>query len=156
MTFFASKTATSLSDLASTESASAVLEMLFLQAVIDTTKIARGKNILLVDDDPSARNSLRLLLSIDRHRVTEATSGREALHLFTGGSYDLVIMDYFMPDMLGDELAKNIKYLAPSQPLVLVTAYEEKLVDVRQTANAVLGKPLSLDELRRAIVAASS
>jgi len=112
---------------------------------------AQGKSILLVDDDPDVRGSIKLLLSIDRHTVTEAANGHEALQLFTGSRYDLVITDYRMPGMLGDELARNIKNLVPAQPILMVTAYIEKLLDAGKPADAVLGKPFSIDDLRRAI-----
>ena len=108
-------------------------------------------NILLVDDDADVRKSMKLLLSIDRHTVTEAASGQEALMLFTGSRYDVVIMDYHMPEMLGDELAANIKNLAPAQPIIMATAYVEKLVNGGQLADAVLGKPVSVEDLRQAM-----
>jgi CheY-like chemotaxis protein len=111
-----------------------------------------GKNILLVEDDEAVRETIRLLLSIDRHTVTEAASGHEALQLFTGSSYDLVITDYLMPEMLGDELAHNIKSIAPRQPILMVTAYLERLVEAGKPADAVRGKPFSVEELRRAMV----
>ena len=110
-----------------------------------------GKNILLVDDDPAVRESVRLLLSIDRHTVTEAANGQEALQLFAGSRYDLVITDYLMPEMLGDELAKNIRSIAPAQPILLVTGYLDQLADAGKSADAVLGKPLSVEDLRRAM-----
>jgi len=109
------------------------------------------RNILLVEDDPAARESIKLLLSIDRHNVTEAATGHEALHLFSGSQYDLVITDYLLPGMLGDELAQNIKNIAPEQPILMVTAYVEKLVDAGKPADAVLGKPLSIEDLRQAM-----
>ena len=112
---------------------------------------APGLNILLVDDDADVRKSMKLLLSIDRHTVTEAASGHETLMLFTGSRYDVVIMDYHMPEMLGDELAANIKNLAPVQPIIMVTAYVEKLVNGGQLADAVLGKPVSVEDLRQAM-----
>lgn len=125
--------------------------MLIVSMAMNKAVIAQGKNILLVDDDPAVRGSIKLLLNIDRHTVTEAANGHEALQLFTGSRYDLVITDYLMPGMLGDELAQNIKNLAPAQPVLMVSAYLEKLVDDGKPADAVLGKPLSIDELRRAM-----
>jgi CheY-like chemotaxis protein len=70
------------------------------------------------------------------------------LQLFTGSQFDLVITDYLMPGMLGDELAQNIKNIAPAQPILMMTAYLEKLVGGGKPADAVLGKPLSIDDLR--------
>lgn len=125
--------------------------MLPFSLAMDTTIITQGKRILLVDDDAPARASIKLLLSIDRHTVTEAANASEALVLFTGTQYDLVIVDYFMPDTLGEELIKSIRQLVPQQPVLMVTAYLEKLVDGGQTADIILGKPLNRDDLRRAI-----
>ena len=110
-----------------------------------------GKRILLVDDDAGARESIKLLLSIDRHNVLEATNGREALELFHQGILDLVIIDYFMPQMEGRELAANIKLAAPTLPILMVTAYMEKLVDTDNRVDAILPKPFGIGELREAI-----
>jgi CheY-like chemotaxis protein len=109
------------------------------------------KRILIAEDDLGARESLKLLLQIDRHEVIEATNGREALDLFTRQRFDLVIVDYAMPEMQGNELALNIKRIAPAQPIIMVTAYFEKLVDSGMQVDAVLSKPFAIDELRQAI-----
>ncbi len=118
---------------------------------MNTATWVSGKNILLVEDDLAVRESIKLLLSIDRHTVTEAANGHQALQLFTGSSYDLVITDYFMPEMLGDELAQNVKNLVPSQPVLMVTAYMEKLADHGKPADAVLAKPFGINDLRQAM-----
>jgi CheY-like chemotaxis protein len=112
-----------------------------------------GKRILLVDDDPAARQSIKLLLSIDRHEVVEAKSGQEALELFHQGVLDLVIVDYFMPQMEGSQVAEQIRLTAPSLPILMVTAYMEKLVDCRLAVDAILPKPFGIAELRGAIAA---
>jgi CheY-like chemotaxis protein len=109
------------------------------------------KRVLLVEDDPGARASLSLLLKIDRHAVVEATNGREALALFANERFDLVIVDYAMPQMQGNELAQHIKQIVPSQPILLVTAYFEKLVDAGLPVDAILSKPFSVEDLRQAI-----
>ena len=110
-----------------------------------------GKRILLVDDDPAARESIKLLLNIDRHTVLEARNGQEALEVFHQGVVDLVIIDYFMPQMDGKQLAEQIKLAAPCLPILLVTAYLEKLVDTDSPVDAMLGKPFGVDELRQSI-----
>lgn len=117
------------------------------------TEVVRvfGKRILLVDDDTSARQSIKLLLNIDRHHVMEAKSGPEALKLFHPGVLDLVIIDYFMPQMEGSELAGHLKSAAPSLPILMITAYGEKLVDCRNPVDAILPKPFGIAELRQAI-----
>ena len=111
----------------------------------------RGKNILVVDDDPSARESMRLLLTIDRHKVFEAANAEEALQVLGRQPIDLVILDYFMPGMTGNQLALNIKATRPNLPILMVSAYLEKLGERDKPVDGVLGKPFGLDEFRRAI-----
>ena len=110
-----------------------------------------GRRILVVEDDSSARESITLLLRIDRHVVTEATNGREAIDLVIQQPFDLVVLDFAMPGMLGGEVALQIKCIAPALPILMVTAYLEKLNDSDKPVDAVLGKPFAVDELRSAI-----
>jgi CheY-like chemotaxis protein len=110
-----------------------------------------GKRILLVEDDRGARDSIKLLLSIDRHHVVEAAEGVEAVRLVKSQPFDLVILDYFMPGMRGSEVALQIKDIAPSLPILMVTAYLEKLGDADKPVDAVIGKPFDVAELRRTI-----
>jgi CheY-like chemotaxis protein len=110
-----------------------------------------GKRILLAEDDRAVRESLKLMLNLDQHIVTEASNGREALSLFSPEQFDLIITDYLMPEMQGDELARNIKRIAPGRPVLMVTAYLEKLLASDHSADSVLAKPIDLDGLRRAI-----
>lgn len=110
-----------------------------------------GKRILVVEDDESARESIKLLLQIDRHVVTEAKDGSEALGLVSQQPFDLVILDYAMPGMKGWEVALNIKVKAPALPILMVTAYVEMLTGADKPVDAVLGKPFTLDDLRNAV-----
>lgn len=110
-----------------------------------------GKRILLVEDDPAARESTKLLLNIDRHSVTEAKDGREALDLVARQPFDLVVLDFFMPGMHGGEVALRIKSIAPAVPILMVTAYLEKLSSFEKPVNAVLAKPFAMGELRSEI-----
>ena len=116
----------------------------------DQTTVYR-KHILIAEDDPGARESLCLLLRIDRHTVVAAANGKEALALFPLQPFDLVIVDYAMPEMQGHELAQNIRLIAPAQPILMVTAYFEKVVDSDLPVDAVLSKPYGIDDLRREI-----
>jgi len=66
-------------------------------------------------------------------------------------AYDLVITDYLMPGMLGDELTHRIRNILPEQPILMVTAYVEKLMASGRPGDSMLAKPCSIDELRRAV-----
>jgi two-component system, cell cycle sensor histidine kinase and response regulator CckA len=112
----------------------------------------RGKRILVVEDDTSARDSIRLLLSIDRHAVTEARDGSEALALAGAQAFDLVILDYLMPGMQGGEVASRLRQIAPAVPILMVTAFSEKLraADMPEVS-AILGKPFAVEDLRNAV-----
>jgi CheY-like chemotaxis protein len=112
------------------------------------------KHILVVDDEPAVRQTVQMLLKSEGHVVDEANSGTEALAVFEPGKFDLVLTDYFMPIMKGDELAAAIKKRSPQQPVVMLTAFPEKL----QCSDCPLGgvdsficKPFELDTLRAAI-----
>ena len=109
------------------------------------------KRILLVDDQPSVREAISLLLSLDEHTVVEASNGAEALDLFKGDHFDLVITDFEMPKMKGNELAVRIKQLSPAQPILMITAYAATLGDSVNPVDAILNKPFQLADLRRAM-----
>src|SRR5664280_2288935 len=100
--------------------------------------IIRGKRILVVDDEPCVREAFCMMLKFDGHSVTVANDGAEALDLFTKGNFDLVMTDFEMPVMKGDELAVRIKQLAPKQPILMLTAYEKVLGDSENPVDSIL------------------
>ena len=110
-----------------------------------------GKRILLAEDQQDVREMTAIMLGMDDHVVTTAVNGREALDLFTPGRFDLVITDYLMPLMKGDELARNIKQLAPDEPVLMITGSTSELGSIQTSVDAVLNKPFSFEELRQAV-----
>ena len=68
-----------------------------------------------------------------------------------GLARDLVITDFEMPQMKGDELATRIKQAWPAQPVLMITAYAEQLGDSDNPVDALLNKPFHLEDLRRAM-----
>jgi CheY-like chemotaxis protein len=112
--------------------------------------IAR-KRILLVDDEPMVRQTLKLMLTLDQWTVVEAENGLDGCRSFTPGEFDVVITDYAMHGMKGDELARAIKCLVPSQPIIMISAYIDQLRNSDIPVDALLSKPCSIADLRRAI-----
>ncbi len=112
------------------------------------------KKILVVDDEPLVADAVRMMLTFEGHEVVTARNAQEALALFEPGKFDLVITDYAMPGMKGDELAAAIKSRAPGKPVILITAYAEMLKASNVPLGAVdhiVSKPFRLDDLRAAI-----
>jgi len=91
------------------------------------------------------------MLELDGHQVTEASNGAEALNLFTPGEFDLVITDFEMPIMNGDELAEGIKLLAPSLPILMITASERARAGAGDPVDTLLNKPVRVADLRGAL-----
>ena len=113
--------------------------------------VVRGKRILLVDDEEPLRGLVRMMLELDGHQVTEASNGAEALSLFTIGEFDLVITDFEMPAMKGNELAVGIKLLAPLLPVLMITASERARANAENPVDLLLHKPITVLDLRSAV-----
>ncbi len=117
------------------------------------SKLASSKKkILLVDDEPQVCETIGMLLSFDGYEVVSAGNGEEALALFDQARFDLVITDYTMPGMKGDELALAVKARVPGQPVIMITAHAEMLKTMLLLGvDQIVSKPFQLDDLRAAI-----
>jgi CheY-like chemotaxis protein len=85
--------------------------------------IQRRPRILVVDDEPLVCESVAMLLAHDGHEVETAGSGEEALFKQGSAQFDVVITDFAMPGMKGDQLSAALKQRAPSLPVLLLTAF---------------------------------
>src|SRR6266446_407339 len=113
-----------------------------------------GKRILIVDDEPLILYSVKMMLSYDGHTVETANNANEALLAFEKGKFDLVITDYWMSGMKGDELARVIKEKAPRQPVILLTAHAQMIESLARDStggDVVVSKPFGHDVLVAAI-----
>jgi len=93
--------------------------------------------ILLVDDNPSVRRYLRLILEQQSTwRVCgEARTGAEALQEVIAAEPDLVLLDYQMPDLNGVDVARQIAELCPGISILMVTLHLSKqLVEAARLA----------------------
>ncbi|MEM2874862.1 MAG: response regulator [Candidatus Hadarchaeales archaeon] len=67
------------------------------------------KRIMIVDDEPGVRTSVRFLLEANGFSVVEASGGHQALEILKREKVDLVLIDFLMPEMSGRELAERIR-----------------------------------------------
>ena len=116
--------------------------------------VKQGVKILVVDDEPMLRQAVKLLLEHDGEQVETAKSGEAALAALAQQTFDLIITDFSMPGMQGDELVARIRQQLPAQRIIMATAFvEEYRVFAQPTGNvdAVLLKPFSYKELHAAV-----
>jgi len=120
-------------------------------------KLSTGnENILFVDDEESLADLGRMRLEKMGYRVTARTRPAEALELFSFNpdQFDLVITDMTMPQMTGDQLAKEILKIRPDMPIIICTGYHEKITEKKSLETgikALLLKPVSINNLAKSV-----
>ena len=115
------------------------------------TQLIPSQRILLVDDEPTVRNTIEMLLTQDGHQVEAVSSGAHALEKLDKQNYDFVFTDNVMAGMSGEELARAIKAKNPSQIVVMLTGYGEVLDQLTKEGplvNFTLSKPIDVPFLR--------
>lgn len=108
-----------------------------------------NKNILICDDDPGVRESLRLILERD-YNLFFARNGRDAVRRVESLRPDLLIMDVKMPLLNGLEALKKIRRANRTLPVFIISGYESSDVAVQVAnagANEYLTKPFHKDDV---------
>ena len=107
-------------------------------------------SILIVDDEPSIRDSLGGLLSDEGFEILTAANGYEALKVMDKDSPDLVLLDIWMPGIDGIETLKEIKKSNPYIQVIIITGHGNVDTAVKATklgAFDLIQKPLSIDKI---------
>lgn len=109
--------------------------------------------ILVVDDSELARNLIRDVLAKAGHEVEMAAGGGEALVFLEKGLYDLVVTDWVMPGMMGEELVARLRERHPTLPTVVITSYydSELLGKDKLPPDKVVKKPFKNEDLLQAV-----
>jgi two-component system response regulator CpxR len=97
------------------------------------------KIILCVDDNEQELSVLKFMLSTNGYRVVSASNGPDAIDLFADNTVDLVLSDYAMPQMNGDQLVNRLKQIASHVPMILL-GDPQKMGDQLHAADALLHK----------------
>jgi two-component system, cell cycle response regulator len=82
-----------------------------------------GYTILVIDDSPDILDSSRHLLEAEGHRVLTATNGPEGLAVLGQNTVQLILCDYFMPGMTGEEVVRKVRETNHLVQIILVTGY---------------------------------
>lgn len=82
--------------------------------------------LLLVEDEPAIADTLVYVLESDRHSVSHAMTGMDALAMQTAGAHDLAILDVGLPDMTGFDLCRKLREKC-SIPVLFLTARDSEL-----------------------------
>ena len=107
--------------------------------------------ILIIDDDPSIRNMLAIVLKKSGYEVTLTDSGKAALDRLKKETFELIISDIKMPDINGIDLLKKIKSIHREIPVIMITAFasaNDAVDAMKLGAEDYITKPFNLDELK--------
>jgi len=108
-----------------------------------------SQRILLVEDDPSIRETTSLGLAGAGFKVSAAADGREGLDRFRLESFDLVVLDLMLPELDGYEVCREIRRTS-SVPIVMLSARSDTVdvvVGLELGADDYVTKPFELPEL---------
>lgn len=113
------------------------------------------KTILLADDDDMIIKTIGELLQCLGYRVIIARDGQQALDVLRCGecSFDLILLDMYMPVMSGEEAVFCIREILPSIPIIFMSGFINDALreEVRSQCNGFIVKPFSIHVLHRKI-----
>jgi CheY-like chemotaxis protein len=87
---------------------------------VDFKTMRPKKIILCVDDNEQELSVLKFMLATNGYRVVSACTGQEAIGIFAETQVDLVLTDYAMPNMDGNQLVSRLKQIASHVPMILL------------------------------------
>jgi len=100
----------------------------------------RPKTVLCVDDERIGLRVRKIMLESRGFKVLTASSGPEGLKLFEEHEVDVVVLDYYMPDVNGGEVASEMRRRRPDVPIVFLSAYFSLPPEALEMADAFLTK----------------
>ncbi|MFK7807302.1 MAG: response regulator transcription factor, partial [Saprospiraceae bacterium] len=106
--------------------------------------------ILLVEDEVNIRNVVKLNLEMEDYEVVTADNGRDALKMFHGQHFDLLVLDVMLPDLDGFQICEQVRLTNMDVPVIFLTAKdtpEDRIAGLKKGADDYLTKPFNLEEL---------
>lgn len=96
--------------------------------------------ILCIDDDGAGLEARKELLEISGYEVLTAQSGENGLGLFVSHPIDAVVLDYKMPGMNGDRVARQMRRVKPDVPILMLSGYCDLPLNELSCVDAFLSK----------------
>jgi DNA-binding NtrC family response regulator len=106
--------------------------------------------LLIIDDEPSIRESLEVLLTLEGFDVTLAIDGKQGLDVLSRNEFDLLLLDLALPGESGIDLLPRITAMHPQLPVIMITAFGTvgNVVDaIRAGAENFVQKPWDNEKL---------
>ncbi|MDA8083187.1 MAG: sigma-54 dependent transcriptional regulator [Nitrospiraceae bacterium] len=111
---------------------------------------SKGK-ILVIEDERSMREVLKILLEEEEYEVITASDGLEGIEQVRSNPFDLIITDIKMPGADGFEVLRQVKNFSPDTVVIMVTAFgttESAIEAMKIGAYDYVNKPFKIDEIR--------
>ena len=106
--------------------------------------------ILLVEDEESILETLKLNLELEGYDVVGLNRGREVLKTFNDQHFDLILLDIMLPDIDGLQLCEQIRLQDTDIPIIFITAKDsgqDRIFGLKKGADDYISKPFQLEEL---------
>lgn len=106
--------------------------------------------ILLVEDEASLRETLKLNLEMEDYEVVTTDNGKDALKFVKEQHFDLLILDVMLPEVDGFQIAEQVRLTNREVPILMLTAKDaaqDRITGLRKGADDYLTKPYVLEEL---------
>lgn len=106
--------------------------------------------ILLVEDEESIRDVVRLNLELEGYEVVSTGNGKKALEYTRGQHFDLLLLDVMLPDLDGFTITEQVRLTNAEVPILMLTAKDmaqDRVLGLKKGADDYLTKPFNLEEL---------
>ena len=107
-------------------------------------------SILLVEDEENLHEALKLNLELEGFEVSSAYDGVQALKMFQGEYFDLIILDIMLPEIDGINITETIRLKNNDVPILILSAKNtssDKVLGLKKGADDYMTKPFNLEEL---------
>jgi DNA-binding response OmpR family regulator len=107
-------------------------------------------NVLLIEDDESLSETVKQWLMFEKHNVETAATGYDAVEQLRFGTFDIVLMDWQLPEMTGIEICKQYRASGGTTPIMMLSGNDsaaERQMGLDSGANDYMRKPFKLKDL---------